>query len=292
MKHVGVLHPNRDQAADVEEPAPVRAPPRPPASTPAGNAGRAPARPAAGPRCRPGAGRRGRSTAAPARRRRRPPPRESSSGSSPVRRHSCDPARPSTGSSSAPSCADQSTSNQARRATRGPRAAPTTAPGCAYSGTGTAMWLGTTSTIAPMPRRADASASRRSPSSPPRSRRDLRVVDHVVAVRGAGRGLQDRREVDVADAELSQIAGDRGGLREPEPGVQLEPIGGDRPEPVPGARARVSCRHSASPPVLTRSPDASRCQEDHTGPLPQRPPVIPDPDICPALASTLRLMGS
>ena len=53
------------------------------------------------------------------------------------------------------------------------------------------------------------------------------VIHHVVAVHRARRGLQDRRQVGVADAQRGQVAGDPGRLGEAEPGVQLEPVGGD-----------------------------------------------------------------
>jgi hypothetical protein len=51
------------------------------------------------------------------------------------------------------------------------------------------------------------------------------VVGHVVAVRAARHRLQVRRAVQVAHPEGVQVAGDRGGVVEGEPGVQLDPVG-------------------------------------------------------------------
>ena len=53
-----------------------------------------------------------------------------------------------------------------------------------------------------------------------------RVVHHVVAVHRPGRGLQDRREVGVGDAEGRQVGGDRGGVGETETGLKLQPVAG------------------------------------------------------------------
>ena len=54
------------------------------------------------------------------------------------------------------------------------------------------------------------------------------VVDHVVAVRRAGRGGERRRDVDVGDAELGEIGHERGGVGEAEVGCELQAIGGER----------------------------------------------------------------
>ena len=50
---------------------------------------------------------------------------------------------------------------------------------------------------------------------------DLGRVDHVVAVLAAGRRLEDRGAVDVADAQLGQVGHDGGGGVEPELGAEL-----------------------------------------------------------------------
>ena len=54
------------------------------------------------------------------------------------------------------------------------------------------------------------------------------VVHHVVTVRRSRGGLQDRRQVDVADAQRGQVVGAGGGVREPEAGLELEPVAGHR----------------------------------------------------------------
>ncbi len=51
------------------------------------------------------------------------------------------------------------------------------------------------------------------------------VIHDVIAVGAAGGGLEVRRAVEVADAELGQVAADRGRVVEGEPGVQLDPVG-------------------------------------------------------------------
>ena len=61
---------------------------------------------------------------------------------------------------------------------------------------------------------------------PAEVRRDQRVVDDVVAVRRAGVGLQDRRQVDVRHAQRSQVAGLLGRAAEPEAVPELQPVGG------------------------------------------------------------------
>ena len=69
------------------------------------------------------------------------------------------------------------------------------------------------------------------------------VVDDVVAVGAAGRGLQHRRAVQVADAKLGQVAGDGRGVVEGEARVQLHPVGGGpRAGTRPRARARAGAR--------------------------------------------------
>jgi hypothetical protein len=62
------------------------------------------------------------------------------------------------------------------------------------------------------------------------------VVDHVVPVGGAGRGLEDRGQVGVGDPEAVQVRDDRGGVVETELGAHLQPIGGLRDRCHPAAR--------------------------------------------------------
>ena len=52
------------------------------------------------------------------------------------------------------------------------------------------------------------------------------VINDVVAVHRPGRGGEDRREVEVGDAELGEVGDDRGGGVEAERVVELEPVGG------------------------------------------------------------------
>ena len=54
---------------------------------------------------------------------------------------------------------------------------------------------------------------------------DPAVVDHVVAVRRAGRRLEDRRDIEVADPQLVEVRHDRGGVGKREAGVQLDAVG-------------------------------------------------------------------
>ena len=63
---------------------------------------------------------------------------------------------------------------------------------------------------------------------PAEVRRDQRVVHHVVAVRRARVGLQDRRQVDVRHAQRGQVAGLLGRPAEPEAVPELQPVGGHR----------------------------------------------------------------
>ena len=87
-----------------------------------------------------------------------------------------------------------------------------------------AMWLGTMSSTIPSPC-ARAAATKRGETllaaelwiDPVRSH-------HVVAVRAPGRGLQDGREVQMADAQLCQVRHDLARGREVEVAVQLQPV--------------------------------------------------------------------
>ena len=61
-------------------------------------------------------------------------------------------------------------------------------------------------------------------------------VHHVVPVRASPAGAQDRRAVDVADAEPAQVRNEGAGRGEGKAGVQLQPIGGaDRGHPITAA---------------------------------------------------------
>ena len=56
--------------------------------------------------------------------------------------------------------------------------------------------------------------------------RDVRVVDHVVAVGATRRRLEDRRAIEVGDPEVRQVGHDGGGVVESESGVELDAVGG------------------------------------------------------------------
>ena len=57
---------------------------------------------------------------------------------------------------------------------------------------------------------------------------DAARIDHVVAVRAAGPRLEERRGVDVADAEAREVRHQRFGVGEAELAAELQPVGGDR----------------------------------------------------------------
>ncbi len=71
--------------------------------------------------------------------------------------------------SSRPSCAAQSTSNQPANGDPGPSRSTDQSGWLSDSGTGTAMWLGTMSTITPSPRPRKRATMSRNAVSPPRS---------------------------------------------------------------------------------------------------------------------------
>ncbi len=128
-----------------------------------------------------------------------------------------------------------------------------------WAGSGTVMWLGTTSTMMPSPASRQAVTSRWNASRPPASSRDAGVVEHVVAVHRARRGLQHRRQVEVRDPERREVGRVLGRRVEPEPRVDLQAVGrrGDR-----RGRGRVGERWASSRPVgrarLRRAGAASR----------------------------------
>ena len=70
---------------------------------------------------------------------------------------------------------------------------------------------------------------------------DPGVVEHVVAVLGAGHRGEHGREVEVADAEGLHVGQDRLGVGEGEAGVQLHPVGGGQRAAVGGVRVRHGC---------------------------------------------------
>ena len=79
--------------------------------------------------------------------------------------------------------------------------------------------------------------------------------DHVVAVGAARRGLQERRAVQMGDAEVGQIAGDGGGGVEGEPGVELHPVG---PAPLTGRGGGGDDGGHGTPSRLTTTRPARR----------------------------------
>ncbi len=86
------------------------------------------------------------------------------------------------------------------------------------------MWLGTMSSIWPSPASPNAFCSSEWPVLAAQLFVDGRGVDDVVAVGAALGRLQHRRQVDVAHAEVSQVARDGGGVGEIEAGVELQPV--------------------------------------------------------------------
>jgi hypothetical protein len=67
-------------------------------------------------------------------------------------------------------------------------------------------------------------------------------------VRAALGGLQYRRQVNVADAEVGQVAGYGGGVRKAETRVQLQPVGG-----APGSPLAVGARLRSPRPSALRA---------------------------------------
>ena len=60
---------------------------------------------------------------------------------------------------------------------------------------------------------------------------DVRVVDGVVTVVAALGRAQQGRGVGVRHPEVGQVTGHLGGVLQPEPGVDLQPVGGRRDRP-------------------------------------------------------------
>ena len=56
----------------------------------------------------------------------------------------------------------------------------------------------------------------------------LAVVGDVVPVRAAGRGREDRRQVEIRDPQVAEVGEQAREVRECEPAVQLHPVGADR----------------------------------------------------------------
>ena len=104
-----------------------------------------------------------------------------------------------------------------------------------------AMWLGTMSSTWPQAPGGQRARPAAVAGLAAELGVQLRVVDHVVAVRAARRRLQVRRAVQVADAEVGEVAGDRGGVVEGEPGVQLDPVG-RRPHQISPSRGPAAPR--------------------------------------------------
>ena len=108
------------------------------------------------------------------------------------------------------------------------------------------MWFGTMSTMSPMLVRAQLLDEAPQAVLAAQFGIDLRVVDDVVAVRGAGGRGRDRRHIRVADAELREVVDERGGVVESEALVKLEPKRGARyGHGVSGSRRVRSVARSA-----------------------------------------------
>ena len=88
-------------------------------------------------------------------------------------------------------------------------------------------------------------------------------VDDVVAVGRPGRGLEHRRQVGVRHAEVGEVPRHRGRVVEPEPGVELEPVGRERrghggAVPVNRRRRAGAGRGSSGRPARPRPPPPRR----------------------------------
>ena len=101
---------------------------------------------------------------------------------------------------------------------------------------------------------------RRKPSGPPSSGLIDIVVDDVVAVRRAGPRGEDRRGVEVADAEPRQMGHDRGRVVEGEVLVELHPVGGPR------RRRRERARRAAKRPRPSSASAAASRASSPPGP--------------------------
>jgi len=103
--------------------------------------------------------------------------------------------------------------------------------------------------------------------APAHHRADPGVVHHVIAVGGSRRGLEDRGEVDVSDAQRGQVVQARGGVVERQVRPELEAVGRDR-EPAPGA-GQVAGTHALVRTPWTAGPAPPRCAPRAS---PSRPP--------------------
>ena len=100
----------------------------------------------------------------------------------------------------------------------------------------------------------------------PQFLRDAGRVDDVVAVRRARPRLEGRRQVEVGDPEVAQVGHERPRLGEPEPGTELEAVGGarlgHRRATRRGAGGSPSARSRRPPrprPARRRGPRGRRC---------------------------------
>ena len=121
------------------------------------------------------------------------------------------------------------------------------------------MWFGTMSRIRPRPwARKAAAMARKSASVPSSGLKAVRVGD-VVAVGAARAGGEDRRGIDVADAEIGEVGRERGGVGEAEGRGELQAVGGAQGHGSARGRsarsAAVTSRQSGwSGSVLERRP--------------------------------------
>ena len=108
---------------------------------------------------------------------------------------------------------------------RGVAAVPSTSHSGAFahSGATSAMWLGTMSTT--MPRRVAAVAASRSARRPAELRLTRVWSSTSYPCIEPGTACRTGREVEVADAQVPEVRNDRLGVREGEPGVQLQSVG-------------------------------------------------------------------
>ena len=138
------------------------------------------------------------------------------------------------------------------------------------------MWLGTMSTTSPRP--CVAQRRRPAPAGPPRRRScgsSRAVVDDVVAVRGAGGRGQQRRQVQMGDAER------RPGSRPARRSRARSKSGG----PAPGrSRGTAGRAHRQAHPPAARTSDAGLDDVQHR--LVRPPPAPARPSCGVAVSST------
>ena len=110
-------------------------------------------------------------------------------------------------------------------------------------GVATPTWLGTMSTITPIPAARAAVGDRGETRSPAARSVGHRVIGDVVPVRGTGFGLQQRRQVHPVHAERGELRHQRRGVGQPPVLGHLQPIRrvGDLHDCLPCRRCSPAC---------------------------------------------------